>query len=139
MKKLFLLACMSSAAGLASCGLPGTEDESVKLDPYRALMADRINAVLYTRKPPEKIMAKLGELGVQPGRLFGEFKSTTGIDDWFGEEWQPGRKRYTSLSCGLSPVVDDAGRMTAFYRNRKFIDGKMYPEIPLSPGLEARE
>ena len=139
MKKLSFLACALLAAGLASCGFFGPDDESVKLDPYRALMADRINAVLYTRRSPEKIMTKLGELGVQPGRLFGEFKSTTGIDDWFGEEWKPGMKRYTSLSCGLSPVVDDAGRMTAFYRNRKFIDGKMYPEIPLSPGLEARE
>ncbi len=125
---------------LAGCGFFGGSGEAPQIDPYRSATAARINEVLYTRKSPEKILARLEEdFGIQPGRLFGEFKSTTGIDDWFGEPRADGSIRYTSLSCGLSPVVNDAGQMTSFYRGRKFFDGKMYPAIPLSPGLEAWE
>lgn len=135
MKGLIYLAGGMLAFGAVGCGMFG-DDKPEQLDPYRAVAADEINAVLYTGKSPEKILKKLGELGVQEGRLFGEFKSTTKIEDWFGEEWADGKMRYTSLTCGLSPVVDDAGRMTGFFRNKKFVEEQMYPEIALTPGLE---
>ncbi len=133
---------MAIAAGcLAGCGFSGGDGDAPRIDPYRSIAAERINEVLYTRKSPEKILARLEEdFGVRPGRLFSEFQSTTGIDDWFGGPPRAdGGTRHTSLSCGLSPVVNDAGQMTAFYRGRKFFEGKMYPEIPLSPGLDAEE
>ena len=139
MKGVAFLASGVLVLGLVGCGAFKKEEAPEQLDPYRSPMADQINAVLYTRKSPEKIMAKLGELGVGPGRLFGEFSMSTKIDDWFADAWKPGFKRYTSLTCGLSPVVDEGGRMKGFYRNKKFIDGKIFPELLLTPELEAAE
>lgn len=133
MKGVVLLACGVLCGGLAGCGA-FKKDEPEQLDPYRAVASDQINAVLYTNKPPGKILKKLAGMGVTKGRLFGEFKSTTGIDDWFGDSLGDGRTRYTSLTCGLSPVVDEGGVMTAFFRNRKFVDEKMYEELALTPG-----
>lgn len=124
--------------GLAGCGA-FKKEEPEQLDPYRPVAADQINAVLYTNKSPEKILKKLAEIGVTKGRLFGEFKSTTGINDWFTENPEAGEVRYTSLTCGLSPVVDDAGIITGLYRSRKFVDGKMYEELALSPGTPGQE
>ena len=136
MNRSVLLACGILAAAVCACGGAKPEKkEPEQLDPYRSPVADQINAVIYSRRSPEKILEKLDELGVRKGRLFGEFQATTRIDDWFGETSADGRQRYTSFTCGLSPVVDDAGRMVSFYRNRKFFEGKMYEEIPLSEDL----
>jgi len=128
-----LMACAALGLGVAGCGAFTKEPE--QLDPYRSPVADQINEVIYSRRSPDKVLKKLDELGVRKGRLFGEFKATTQIDDWFGETSADGRMRYTSFTCGLSPVVDDAGRMVSFYRNRKFFEGQMYEEIPLSEDL----
>jgi hypothetical protein len=138
MKGIAFLLCGVLCGGLTSCGA-FKKEEPEQLDPYRSIASDQINAVLYTNKPPEKILKKLAGIGVTKGRLFGEFKTTTGIDDWFGDNLGDGRVRYTSLTCGLSPVVDEGGLITAFYRNKKFYDGKMYPELALSPELQAQE
>lgn len=133
MKGMRRMACAALGLGLAGCG--AFKEEPEQLDPYRSPVADQINGVIYSRRSPEKILEKLDELGVQKGRLFGEFKAATKIDDWFGGAEADGRMRYTSFTCGLSPVVDDAGRMVGFYRNRKFYEGKVYDEIPLSADL----
>ena len=125
-------------AGLSGCGgsEPGKK-EPEQLDPYRSVMSERINEVIYSGKRPAKVMAELALLGVTPGKKFGDFKEESKIDDWFaptGEEAGP--VRYTSFTCGLSPVVDDSGKMIRFYRNRKLIDGEMQPEMFLGPGEE---
>jgi len=138
MKGVAYVLGVALCGGLTGCGLFKKEPEE-QLDPYRSIASEQINAVLYTNKSPEKILKKLAEMGVVKGRLFGEFKSTTKIDDWFADDRDDGTVRYTSLTCGLSPVVDDAGIMTAFYRNRKFYEEKPYPEIPLSPELQGKE
>lgn len=139
MKPIAFFLCGVLCGGLTGCGVFKKKEEQGQLDPYRSVASDQINAVLYTSKSPEKILKKLAEIGVGKGRLFGEFKSTTGIDDWFGDSLGDGKVRYTSLTCGLSPVVDEGGLMSEFYRNKKFVDGKMYPELALSPGLETQE
>lgn len=125
--------------GLTGCAAFKKDKEPEQLDPYRSVASDQINAVLYTDKSPEKILKKLAGMGVTKGRLFGEFKATAGIDDWFADDWRDGKIRYTSLTCGLSPVVGEGGVITAFFRNRKFYEGKMYPELALSPELRAQE
>ncbi len=121
---------------LAGCGggKPEPEPEpEAPLDPYRAPMARRINEVLYASDKPKKILEELALMGVVPGLSFDGFKETTGIDDWFAEEWGYDKLRQTSLTCGLSPVVGDDGRMVVLFRSRKVFDGKMYEELRLTP------
>lgn len=121
---------------LAGCGgdvKPDLPPEEVELDPYRPAMANRINAVLYSRRSKEQMLVDLGALGVTVGMKFVDFKDESGIDDWFGEESEFLPTRYTSLTCGLSPVVDPEGKIVALYRNRKMIDGKMHEEMSVQP------
>jgi hypothetical protein len=125
------------ALGLAGCGgdkpLPEPLPEEQPLDPYRSQMADRINGVIYSELPADEMLAQLALLGVAPGKVFGEFKEESGIDDWFSGESDLLATRYTSLTCGLSPVVDGDGKITALYRSRKRIDGKLHEEMALTP------
>jgi hypothetical protein len=125
-------------AGLSGCGgLKAEKKEPEQLDPYRSAMSERINEVIYSGKRPAKVMVELALLGVVPGKKFVDFKAESKIDDWFAPEaGEMGPIRYTSFTCGLSPVVDDDGKMVRFYRNRKLIDGEMQPEIFLGPGEE---
>jgi hypothetical protein len=141
MKRLVLLACGFFAAGVAGCGGPKPEKkEPEQLDPYRSVMSERINAVIYSGRRPAKVLEELALLGVTPGKDFEEFKEESKIDDWFAPgdeaEAEGGPVRYISLTCGLSPVVNEDGKMTRFYRSRKLIDGKMQPEMLLGPGAE---
>ena len=137
MKRLILLACGILSVGIAACGGARPEKkEPEQLDPYRAVMSERINAVVYSGKRPKKVMEELALLGVFPGKDFEDFKEESKIDDWFGDENVVGPVRYTSLTCGLSPLVDEEGKMTRFYRNRKMIDGEVQPELFLGPGEE---
>ena len=125
------------ALGLAGCGgdkpLPEPLPEEQPLDPYRSQMAERINGVLYSKRSADEMLAELALLGVAPGTAFGDFKEQSGIDDWFSDEADLVETRYTSLTCGLSPVVDGDGKITALYRGRKRIDGKLHEEMPLTP------
>jgi hypothetical protein len=135
MKRWLASACGILALGLAGCGGLRPEpppDEPEELDPYRPLMAGRINAVLYPGAGPERMLAELALLGVRPGMDFGDFKAESGIDDWFAESQPAGGARYTSLTCGLSPVVDEDGRIRALFRARKRIDGRLHPELAIS-------
>jgi hypothetical protein len=120
---------------LAACGglKPKPPPEEEELDPYRPVMANRINAVLYSKRSKEQILLDLGALGVSVGMEFGDFKEESKIDDWFGEESEFLPTRYTSLTCGLSPVVDPEGKIIGLYRNRKLIDGKMHEEMAIQP------
>jgi hypothetical protein len=137
MKRVVLLACVLVPAGLSGCGGSKPEKkEPEQLDPYRSVMSERVNAVIYSGKRPAKVMAELALLGVTPGKDFEEFKEESKIDDWFEPGEESGPVRYTSLTCGLSPVVDEDGKMVRFYRNRKLIDGEMQPEMFLGPGEE---
>ena len=70
------------------------------------------------------MLAELALLGVGPGKLFADFKEESDIDDWFEIESARGGVREVSLTCGLSPVVDDDGKITALYRSRKLFGGK---------------
>lgn len=130
MRRWLASACGILALGLAGCGGPAPEDE--ELDPYRPRMATRINGVLYPGGGSERMLAELALLGVRPGMDFGDFKEESGIDDWFAEPQPSGGARHTSLTCGLSPVVDDGGRITALFRARKRIDGKLHPELEIT-------
>jgi hypothetical protein len=117
---------------LAACGggmKPKPPPAEEELDPYRPVMANRINAVIYSKRSKEQMLLDLGALGVGVGMKFGDFKEESKIDDWFGEESEFLPTRYTSLTCGLSPVVDSEGKIVALYRNRKIIDGKMHEEM----------
>ncbi len=136
--RAFLLVCGLVGAGLAGCGgvKPEKKEEPEQLDPYRSPMSGRIDAVLYSGKRPAKVMEELALLGVVPGKDFEDFKEESKIDDWFSDGAESGPLRYTSLTCGLSPVVDEDGKMTRFYRNRKRFDGKLQPEMFLGPGEE---
>lgn len=136
--RLHLLVPAMCVAALSACGTGKKEKkEPEQLDPYRSLMSERVNEVIYSGKRPAKVMEELALLGVAPGKDFEEFKEESKIDDWFATEEHPiGPVRYTSLTCGLSPVVDEAGDMVRFYRNRKLIEGEMQPEIFLGPGNE---
>lgn len=124
---------------LAACGgsKPQKKEED-PLDPYRSAMSVKINEVIYAGGSQEKVMGQLATLGVHPGKTFDDFKQETKIDDWFGEDWElPGYTKYTSLTCGLSLVVnEDSGQITKFYRSRKLIGGKMKPEGFIGPGRE---
>lgn len=137
MKLLRLLAVALCAAGLSACGAGKEKKEPEQLDPYRSRMSERINEVLYSGKRPAKVMEELALLGIHAGKGFEDFKEESKIDDWFTtDEALAGPVRYTSLTCGLSPVVDGDGKMIRFYRNRKSIDGVMQPELFLGPGHE---
>ncbi|MCW1925125.1 hypothetical protein OKA05_21370 [Luteolibacter arcticus] len=124
------------SALLAACGgglKPNPPPAEVELDPYRPVMANRINTVLYSRRSKEQMLLDLAALGVMVGMKFADFKEESKIDDWFGEESEFLPTRYTSLTCGLSPVVDPDGKIIGLYRNRKLIDGKMHEEMALRP------
>ncbi|MCW1886262.1 hypothetical protein OKA04_16105 [Luteolibacter flavescens] len=118
---------------LAACGgmKPDLPPEEEELDPYRPVMANRINAVIYSRRSKDQMLLDLAALGVAVGKDFADFKEESKIDDWFGEESEYLPTRYTSLTCGLSPVVGTDGRIIGFYRSRKRIDGKMHEEMVL--------
>lgn len=130
--------CGILALGLCQCGgdraapEPQPEGEE-QLDPYRSPMSVRINSVLYGRGKPEQMLAQLALLGVGPGKNFEDFKEESGIDDWFEVETADGLKRQVSLTCGLSPVVDDSGKITTIYRGRKRIDDRMHEEMRITP------
>lgn len=134
MRRWLALACGILALGPAGCGGPPPEPplDEEQLDPYRPLMATRINGVLYPGGGPERMLAELALLGVRPGMDFGDFKAESGIDDWFAEARSSGGSRHTSLTCGLSPVVDDDGKVVALFRARKRIDGKLHPELEIT-------
>ena len=107
-----------------------------QLDPYRSPMADRINAVLYPGRKPAKMLEDLALLGVAPGKGFDDFKEQTKIDDWFTDGPEIAPVRYTSLTCGLSPVVDERGKIQSFYRNRKYFEGETHEEVFIGPKVE---
>jgi hypothetical protein len=137
MKRPVLLALLLGGVALPGCGPSGADrKEPEQLDPYRSVMSERINKVIYSRKRPGDVMEELALLGIGPGKDFEEFKEESKIDDWFDPGVETGPVRYTSLTCGLSPVVDDDGKMIRFFRNRKLIEGKMQPEMFLGPGQE---
>lgn len=115
---------------LAACGGPEPEEP---LDPYLPAMSLRINAVLYSDRSPGEMLDGLARLGVVPNGSFEQFKHDSGIRDWFVDGADPLGTRRTSLTCGLSPVVDDAGRMVLFYRNRKRVDERFWDELRISP------
>lgn len=137
MTRWILPACGTALLGLAGCGgrepAPLPVPDEKPLDPYRPLMATRINEVLYRRGKPEVMLAELALIGVRPGMIFGDFKQDSQIDDWFEASPDDSGSRYISLTCGLSPVVDGEGRITALYRSRKWIDGEIYEEMELVP------
>jgi len=116
---------------LAGCGVLKKKPEVVEEehDPYRPVMANRINEVIYSKRPKEQMLVDLEVLGVAVGMKFGDFKEESEIDDWFGEESEFLPTRYTSLTCGLSPVVSTQGKIVGLYRNRKLIAGKMHEEM----------
>lgn len=95
-------------------------------------MSVRINKVIYSDLSPARMLHELGLLGVRAGKPFVDFKSETGIDDWFEERRADGSVRWISLSCGLSPVVDGDGRITGFIRGRRVVDGQLRPEMLLA-------
>ena len=101
------------------------------MDPYRSPMSERINAVIYRRDKPDGMLAELALLDVGPGKPFADFKEESGIDDWFEIESARGGVRQVSLTCGLSPVVDDDGKITSLYRSRKQVNGKMHEEMEI--------
>ncbi len=121
--------------GLCGCGgdkaVPEPMPEGEQLDPYRSPMSERINAVIYRRDKPDGMLGELALLGVQPGKPFADFKEESGIDDWFEIESASGGVRQVSLTCGLSPLVDADGRITALYRSRKQFNGKMHEEMEI--------
>lgn len=124
------------ASLLAACGggmKPKPPPAEEELDPYRPVMANRINAVLYSKRSKEQMLLDLGALGVTVGMKFVDFKKESKIDDWFGDESDFQPTRYTSLTCGLSPVVSPEGEVVALYRNRKIIGGRMHEEMAIQP------
>lgn len=112
---------------------PEPEKKEEQLDPYLPPMSTSINAVLYSKRSTDEMLAELALLGVTPGKKFEDFKEESGIKDWFGEESDFLPTRYTSLTCGLSPVVDTDGKMTGFYRSRKMVGGKLHDEMRITP------
>lgn len=129
--------CGIAVLGLCHCGgdkspaepLP----EEAPLDPYRSPMSIQINAVLYGRGTPPEMLAKLALLGVGPGKDFADFKEESGIDDWFEIGSAEGGTRQVSLTCGLSPVLDEGGKITAIFRSRKRIGDRLYEELRITP------
>ena len=133
MKRWIFSSGAALSLGLCGCGgdksVPEPMPEGEQLDPYRSPMSERINAVIYRRDKPDGMLAELALLGVGPGKLFADFKEESDIDDWFEIESARGGVREVSLTCGLSPVVDDDGKITALYRSRKLFGGKMHEEM----------
>lgn len=127
-RRSFLASCLLIAGCATKPDVPPGEEE---LDPYRPAMANRINAVLYSKRSNEQMLVDLAALGVAIGKSFEDFKEESGIDDWFGEESEFLPVRYTSLTCGLSPVVGPDGRITALHRSRKLVGGKMHEEMEI--------
>ena len=124
---------LAFTALLAACGgmKPKPPPAEEEMDPYRPVMANRINAVIYSKRSKEQMLLDLGALGVSVGMKFVDFKADSKIDDWFGQESEFQPTRYTSLTCGLSPVVSSEGKVIGLYRNRKMVDGKMHEEMVL--------
>jgi hypothetical protein len=146
-KPVFLLGAALLSLALSACGPPDPAEvtrkklakaEADQPDPYRSLMADRINEVLYPGRHPAKMLEQLALLGVTPGKDFADFKEESKIDDWFATDQvlEDDMVRYISLTCGLSPVVDDKGKMVRFYRGKKNVDGKFHEERFIGPGEE---
>lgn len=135
MKRWILSSGAALLFGLSGCGgdkaVPEPMPEGEQLDPYRSPMSERINAVIYRRDKPDGMLAELALLGVGPGKLFADFKEESGIDDWFEIESASGGVRQVSLTCGLSPVVDADGKISALYRSRKMVGGKMHEEMEI--------
>lgn len=131
MKRRVFFSALAIPVLLAGCGNPKPKPPVAEeeLDPYRPVMANRINAVLYSKRSKEQMLLDLGALGVAVGMKFGDFKEQSKIDDWFGGESEFLPTRYTSLTCGLSPVVSPEGKIVGLYRSRKLIDGKMHEEM----------
>jgi hypothetical protein len=135
MKRWTLSSTAALSFGLGGCGgekaAPEPMPEGEQLDPYRSPMSERINVVIYRRDKPDGMLAELALLGVGPGKLFADFKEESGIDDWFEIESASGGVRQVSLTCGLSPVVDADGKISALYRSRKMVGGKMHEEMEI--------
>jgi hypothetical protein len=135
MKRWILSSGVALFFGLSGCGgdkaVPEPMPEGEQLDPYRSPMSERINAVIYRRDKPDGMLAELALLDVGPGKPFADFKEESGIDDWFEIESARGGVRQVSLTCGLSPVVDDDGKITSLYRSRKQVNGKMHEEMEI--------
>jgi hypothetical protein len=127
-------ACGVLWLGLAGCGglKPEKPVEDEQLDPYRPVMATRINEVIYSKRSVAEMREELAALGVVTGMSFDEFKEQSGIDDWFTGESDFLGTRHTSLTCGLSPVVDAEGRITELHRSRKQFGGKLHEEMPIT-------
>jgi hypothetical protein len=126
--------CGIVVISLAACGggRPAPEPEEA-LDPYLPEMSVRINAVIYSERPTGEMLEELALLGIVPNTSFEDFKHESGIGDWFAAEEDLIGTRQTSLTCGLSPVVDPAGRMIELHRSRKRVDGKVWEELRLTP------
>lgn len=124
--------CGMVGLGLASCGGLKPEPEE-PLDPYLPAMSVRINEVLYSKRSSGEMLDELARLGVVENGSFEEFKHGSGIRDWFIDSADLDGTRHTSLTCGLSPVVDDAGRMICLYRNRKRVDERFWDELRITP------
>jgi hypothetical protein len=120
---------------MAGCGgvKPEPEEKEEQLDPYLPPMSTRINDVLYSKRSKDEVLAELAVIGLAPGKDFEDFKDESGIDDWFSSESDLLSTRYTSLTCGLSPVVDADGKITGFYRSRKRIGDQVHDEMRLTP------
>lgn len=135
MKRWTLSKAAALLFGLCGCGgdkaVPEPMPEGEQLDPYRSPMSERINAVIYRRDKPDGMLAELALLGVGPGKLFADFKEESGIDDWFAIDSSNGGVRQVSLTCGLSPVIDADGTISALYRSRKMVGGKMHEEMEI--------
>lgn len=135
MNRWILSICAALTLGLPGCGgdkaTPEPMPEGEQLDPYRSPMSERINAVIYRRDKPDGMLAELALLGVGPGKLFADFKEESGIDDWFEIESANGESRQVSLTCGLSPVVGEDGKITALYRSRKRVGDRMHEEMEI--------
>lgn len=139
MKAMDIRLGITAACGmlvLCQCGgdkaRPEPLPEEQQLDPYRSPMSERINAVIYGRAKPEQMLAQLALLGVGPGKDFEDFKEESGIDDWFEVTGPDGTTRQVSLTCGLSPVLDETGAITTLYRSRKRIGDRMHEEMRIT-------
>jgi hypothetical protein len=130
-------ACGVLWLALAGCGgiKPENADDEEQLDPYRPVMATRINEVIYSKRPPGEMRAELAALGVATGMRFDDFKEESGIDDWFAGESDFLGTRHISLTCGLSPLVDAEGTITELHRNRKWFDGKLHEEMVIAAAM----
>lgn len=135
MKRWLPSLCGIAVIGLAACGDAGkpAPEPVEELDPYLPAMSVRINAVLYSDRTTGEMLDELALLGIVPNTSFEDFKHESGIGDWFADDSDLFGTRHTSLTCGLSPVVDDAGKMIELHRNRKRVDGKVWEEVKITP------